>query len=79
MVHGMKTRIFGAVASVCADNAGSSRSSLGGFKESGSAYRLCRQCLITCNEVQTVVSSSSPWSLVQSPSLPVLDVHKLDK
>ena len=77
MVHGMKTRIFGAVATVCADNPGSS--SLGGFKESGSAYRLCRQCLITCNEVQPVVSSSSPWSLVQSPSLPVLDVHKLDK
>lgn len=47
--------IYGTIATVCADNPGSC--ALGGFKESGSAFRLCRQCLITRDEVKNVVSA----------------------
>lgn len=54
LIHGKKTTIFGTVATICADNPGSC--ALGGFKESGSAYRLCRQCLVTSDEIKAMVS-----------------------
>ena len=43
----------GTVAVVSADNPASN--ALGGFKESASATRHCRQCLGTCTEAQQEV------------------------
>lgn len=53
-IKGTETTIYGTIATVCADNPGST--ALGGFKESGSAHRLCRHCLITNDELKAVVS-----------------------
>ena len=44
---------FGTIAVISADNPASS--ALGGFKESGAAYRYCRQCLGTYDETSTKV------------------------
>ena len=48
------SRVFhGTVAAVSADNLGAL--ALGGFKESCSAYRCCRQCLATHETATTEV------------------------
>lgn len=42
---------------------------LGGFKETGSAFRPCRQCLTTHDELQTMVCalhSSKLWTTLDS-------------
>ena len=41
---------FGTLVSLCGDNPGSC--AVAGFKESSSAFRLCRQCLCTKDEIQ---------------------------
>ena len=45
------SHLFGTMAVISADNPASS--ALGGFKESGSAHRYCRQCLGTSDEAST--------------------------
>ena len=45
-----KQKMFGSVAVIIADNPASS--ALGGFKESSSAYRPCRHCLGTTEEIR---------------------------
>jgi len=47
-------KIFGSLSLVIADNPASC--ALGGFKESASAYRPCRHCLGTADEIRTNVS-----------------------
>ena len=54
-VDGASELIYGAVVCVSADNPASNL--LGGFKESSSAHRPCRQCLTTREELQTMVCS----------------------
>ena len=51
--------VFGTVVAVSADNPASS--AVGGFKEGSSAYRFCRQCLITIGKIRSVVSNSDVW------------------
>ncbi len=46
--------VYGAMVCVSADNPASNL--LGGFKESSSAYRPCRQCLATRVDSKTKVS-----------------------
>jgi hypothetical protein len=48
--------VCGTVAVVSADNPASN--ALGGFKESASALRHCRQCLGSADETTTQVSDS---------------------
>ena len=45
--------MYGALSVISADNLGSL--ALGGFKESCSAYRLCRHCMATHESSQTKV------------------------
>ena len=52
-VNGETHYFHGAVTIVSADNPAST--SLGGFKESASAFRLCRHCMGTAEDVQTKV------------------------
>lgn len=47
---------YGTIITVCGDNPGSS--AVAGFKESSSAFRLCRQCLGTKDEIQYKVLAS---------------------
>ena len=54
-MNGISTPIFGTLALLSADNPASS--SCGGFKESGSAYRYCRQCLANTDEAKSTVSA----------------------
>lgn len=54
MVHGKSEIIKGTLAVVSADNLGSLL--LGGFKESCSSYRMCRQCMSTKADAETMVS-----------------------
>lgn len=54
VVKGTHTTVYGSIATVCADNLGSC--ALGGFKEGGTAYRFCRQCMVTNGENKTIVS-----------------------
>ena len=49
-VNGTFRKYYGTVTLVSADNPASS--ALGGFKESTSAYRPCRQCLGTNDEIK---------------------------
>ena len=49
-----RVKFFGAIASVCGDNPGSA--AVAGFKESSSAFRCCRQCLATKEQMMTKVS-----------------------
>lgn len=53
LIHGKPKVMFGTVALVSADNLGSLL--LGRFKESCSAYRMCRHCLCTKDESTTQV------------------------
>ena len=48
MIRGKLKVMFGTVALVSADNLGSLL--LGGFKESCTAYRMCRHCMCTKDE-----------------------------
>ena len=47
---------FGTIATVCGDNPGSA--AVAGFKESSSAFRCCRQCLATKEQMTTKVSEN---------------------
>ena len=53
-INGKPQIIFGALAVVSADNLGSLL--VGGFKESCSAYRLCRHCMATKEDTETQVN-----------------------
>lgn len=54
--------MFGTIAAISADNLGSL--ALGGFKESSSAYRLCRHCMATREESKSkVLASYSTFSV----------------
>jgi len=48
-----KKKIFGSLALVIGDNPASS--AIGGFKESSSAYRPCRHCMGTTEEIKNQV------------------------
>jgi len=48
-----KKKIFGSLALVVGDNPASS--AIGGFKESSSAYRPCRHCMATTEEIKNQV------------------------
>jgi len=54
VIHGAQKTIRGALAVISAENLGSL--ALGGFKESCSALKLCRHCMISKFESQTKVS-----------------------
>ena len=55
VINGMTCYFHGTVTVVCADNPASA--SLGGFKQSGSAFRFCRHCMGTEADIQTKVIS----------------------
>ena len=55
-VEGTKTKIYGSLCIVSADNLGSL--ALGGFKESCSSYRCCRHCMATQETARTKVGPS---------------------
>lgn len=54
MKDGSKRTFFGTIAAISADNLGSL--ALGGFKESCTAYRMCRHCMATSNTAKTQVN-----------------------
>lgn len=56
MVNGVHQLKFGTVCLVPADNLASC--ALGGFKEGSTAYRGCRHCLATPQEISSVFSES---------------------
>ncbi len=56
-VQGLRRAVYGAIAAVSADNLGSC--ALGGFKESASAHRMCRQCLATKEQAKTEVGGAT--------------------
>ena len=49
--------IFMALSQLCADNPASA--SLGGFKPSVSAFRFCRHCMGTEDDIQTCLSADN--------------------
>ena len=49
----MASLVFGTVAATSADNLGNC--ALGGFKEGSTAYRGCRQCMATEDQMKTKV------------------------
>ena len=53
-VNGERKNLYGTIAAVSADNLGSLL--LGGFKESCTAYKLCRHCMATKEDTETWVS-----------------------
>jgi len=53
VLHKVPKTIYGTIAAVSADNPASS--SLGGFKEGSTAYRFCRHCLTTREEIKSKV------------------------
>ena len=52
-IHGEKCIMYGTVAAIAADNLGSL--ALGGFKESCTAFRMCRHCMATSDTAKTKV------------------------
>lgn len=46
--------MYGTIASIAADNLGAN--ALGGFKEGSFAYRGCRHCMITSDDMSTTMS-----------------------
>jgi len=52
-VHGESLKFRGTVTIVSADNPASA--SLGGFKQSASAFRFCRHCTGTMEDIQSKV------------------------
>jgi len=57
VIHGVQKTIQGALAVISADNLGSL--ALGGFKESCSAFKMCRHCMTSKAESQTKVCKLS--------------------
>lgn len=57
MVNGTPQIKYGTICLVLADNLASN--AIGGFKESSTAYRGCRQCLATPAEMKTVFSETA--------------------
>lgn len=55
MVNGLERTYCGTIAVVSADNPASN--CLGGFKESSTAFRPCRQCMVTSDELRSEVTS----------------------
>lgn len=53
IVRGTHQTVFGSLAGVSADNLASL--SLGGFKESCTAHRMCRHCMATLDRAKTKV------------------------
>ena len=53
VVNGVQRRFHGAVTIVSADNPASAL--LSGFKQSASAFRFCRHCMGTAEDVQSKV------------------------
>ena len=62
-VDGIPRIFHGTVAAVSADNLGAL--ALGGFKESCSAYRCCRQCLATHATAATKICNGLTTSRCQ--------------
>ena len=62
IVRGRPKVYYGSLCVVSADNLGSL--ALGGFKESCSAHRMCRQCYATRDSAQKQVCMSSVFSAV---------------
>ncbi len=58
-VNGRQHCFKGTVSIVSADNPASA--SLGGFKQSGSAFRFCRHCSGTCSDIQTKVLNDNVY------------------
>ena len=54
IVDGQQRHFHGIVTVVCADNPASA--CLGGFKESASAFRYCRHCTGTGQDIQSKVT-----------------------
>ena len=54
LIDGQSRTIFGTIATISADNPASC--ALGGFKESTSAYRMCKQCMATRTDAAEKVS-----------------------
>lgn len=53
-VNGKDRTLFGTIAAIAADNLGSL--ALGGFKESCTAYKMCRYCMATKETATTKVT-----------------------
>ena len=56
-VQGLRRTVYGTIAAVSADNLGSC--ALGGFKESATAHRMCRQCLATKEQARIEVGGAT--------------------
>lgn len=56
VLHKVPKTIYGTIVAVSADNPASS--SLGGFKEGSTAYRFCRHCLTTREEIKSKVKKN---------------------
>ena len=56
---------YGTLIAVSADNPASC--SVGGFKEGGSAYRFCRQCMIKAENIKKIVSKHNCMYICISP------------
>lgn len=59
-INGKMEKFYGTLAVISADNLGS----LGGFKESCSAYRCCRHCMATQETARTLVKLSGIYLYV---------------
>ena len=53
VIDGVSKKMYGTVTVFSGDNLASN--AMGGFKEGGTAYRHCRQCLGTLDETRTMV------------------------
>ena len=60
LINGKTQYLRGALTSVVADNPASNL--IGGFKNLSSAYRKCRDCLATSEEIQTMVKCAIRFS-----------------
>ena len=69
VINGKTCHFRGTVTIVSADNPASA--SLGGFKQSGSAFRFCRHCMGTEDDIQTKVNVQCTFSC----TLYMLDIH----
>ena len=78
-INGKMEKFYGTVAVVSADNLGSL--ALGGFKESCTAYRCCRHCMVTQETARTfliylyVRIMVSLYSLRRASSLFEISLH----
>lgn len=58
-IDGTMYTVRGTISTISADNPASC--ALGGFKEGSTAYRFCRHCLITIDQLRETVHSSQGW------------------